>query len=76
MSTIRVYDRVFVVAEADDTHVYHIHLEILPRIVMHLDFLRNNPDVKILVMYSSLSRIHRMQTLIHYHDENSRFDGR
>lgn len=46
---IRHYDRVFVVAEVDDTYIYHVHLEIFPRILQHLDFLRNNPDVKILV---------------------------
>jgi hypothetical protein len=43
------HDAVFVVAEHDDTHVYHIHLEIMPRIVYHLDFLLANPDIKILI---------------------------
>ena len=46
---IHHYDRVFVVAEVDDTYIYHVHLEIFPRILQHLEFLRNNPDVKILV---------------------------
>ena len=36
------------VAEVDDTYVYHIHLEIIPRIVYHLEFLLDNPDIKIL----------------------------
>ena len=59
------------VAEVDDTYVYHTHLgrngvlpsvrivltftflfyfiEIMPRIVYHLDFLKANPDIKIMV---------------------------
>ena len=41
--------RIFVVAEVDDTYVYHVHLEIMPRIIYHLQFLRDNPDIKILV---------------------------
>jgi len=43
------HQRVFVVAEVDDTYVYHIHLEIVPRLAYHLQFLLDNPDVKILV---------------------------
>lgn len=42
-------DKLFVVAEVDDSYVYHIHIEIMPRIVYHLDFLLKNPDVKILI---------------------------
>lgn len=42
-----VEDRVFVLGEVDDTYVYHIHLEIMPRIIYHLDFIKNNPDIKI-----------------------------
>eukprot|EP01041_Mallomonas_annulata_P011558 gene11558-24171_t len=45
---ITYVDRVFVVAEADDTHVYHVHLEIMPRIIYHKDFLLANPDIMIL----------------------------
>lgn len=41
--------RLFIVAEVDDTYVYHVHLEIMPRIIYHLQFLLDNPDVKILV---------------------------
>lgn len=48
-NTALVVPRIFVVAEADDTHIYHIHLEIMPRIIYHLNFLLSNPDVKILV---------------------------
>lgn len=44
-----IVQRIFVVAEADDTHIYHIHLEIIPRLVYHLEFLLANPDIKILV---------------------------
>ena len=40
--------RVFVVSEVDDTYVYHIHVEIMPRITYHLEFLLANPDIKIL----------------------------
>ena len=43
------HQRVFVVAQVDDTYVYHIHLEIVPRLAYHLKFLLDNPDVKILV---------------------------
>lgn len=42
------HKRVFVVSEVDDTYVYHIHVEIMPRIVYHLEFLLANPDIKIL----------------------------
>ncbi len=34
--------------QVDDTHIYHIHVEIMPRIIYHLQFLKDNPDVKIL----------------------------
>ena len=34
--------------EVDDTYVYHIHVEIMARIVYHLDFLLANPDVRIM----------------------------
>jgi hypothetical protein len=46
----RVYkhDKVFVVGEVDDTYVYHTHLEIVPRLVYHLDFLKSNPSIKIM----------------------------
>ncbi len=47
--SVAYVDRVFVVAEVDDTFVYHIHVEIMPRIILHLQFLLDNPDVKILV---------------------------
>ena len=47
-STITTYNRVFIVAQVDDTHVYHIHLEIVPRLVYHLKFLQDNPDIRIL----------------------------
>jgi len=43
------HKRVFVVGEVDDTYVYHIHLEIMPRLIYHLDFLIANPDIKIMV---------------------------
>jgi hypothetical protein len=48
-SSYENHEKVFVVAEHDDTHVYHIHLEIMPRIIYHLDFLIANPDIKILI---------------------------
>jgi hypothetical protein len=37
------------VAEVDDTYSYHVHLEIMPRIIYHLDFLKENPDIMILI---------------------------
>ena len=45
---VHYYSRVFVIAEVDDTYVYHIHLEIIPRVLYHLEFLQQNPDIKIL----------------------------
>ena len=42
------FNRVFVVAQVDDTFIYHIHIEILPRIIYHLPFLLLNQDIKIL----------------------------
>lgn len=42
------HKRVFVVNEVDDTYVYHIHVEIMPRVMYHLEFLLANPDVKIM----------------------------
>ena len=38
-SDVHFYEKVFVVAEVDDTYLYHVHLEIVPRLVYHLDFL-------------------------------------
>jgi hypothetical protein len=49
MPTIKYVPRVFVAAQKDDTHIYHIHLEIIPRIVYHREWLLKNPDVKILL---------------------------
>lgn len=43
------YNRVFVVAQVDDTYIYHIHIEILPRIMYHLPFLLQHQDIKILI---------------------------
>ena len=56
--------RVFVAAEADDTHTYHIRMEIMPRIIPHLEFLVANPDIKILVIIYSIVRI---QLKFHYY---------
>ena len=47
-TSVERYKRVFVVNEVDDTYVYHIHVEIMARIVYHLDFLLANPDVRIM----------------------------
>jgi len=44
---VHYYEKVFIVAEVDDTYIYHIHLEIMPRIIYHLDWLLRNPDVRI-----------------------------
>eukprot|EP01038_Epipyxis_sp_PR26KG_P010576 gene10576-14206_t len=49
LATVSFFDKVFVVAEADDTYVYHIHIEIMPRIIYHLEFLSQNPDIQILI---------------------------
>jgi hypothetical protein len=45
---IRQVRRVFVVAQVDDTHIYHTHMEIVPRIVYFMDLLRRYPDMMIL----------------------------
>jgi len=55
------HERVFVVAEVDDTYVYHIHLEIMPRLIYHLDFLLANPDIKILVGCDSKKGLNRTE---------------
>ena len=44
-----LHREVFVVAQADDTHSYHIQFEIMPKIIYHLKFLLDNPQVKILI---------------------------
>jgi len=54
--------RLFVAAEVDDTHLYHVITEIMPRLIQHLDFLRANPDVQIL--YGCDSRPDPKQTQI------------
>lgn len=41
------YDRVFVMAQYDDTQIGQFMQESLPRLVYHLDFLLANPDIKI-----------------------------
>ena len=41
------YDRVFVMAQYDDTQIGQFMQEALPRLVYHLDFLLANPDIKI-----------------------------
>lgn len=64
VGALLVLRRVFVVAQVDDTYVYHIHLEVppsppsllprltsrqaVPRILAHAAFLRANPDVLLL----------------------------
>jgi hypothetical protein len=40
-------ERLFIAGEVDDTHIYHVLLEIMPRIIMNLGFLLANPDVKV-----------------------------
>lgn len=40
--------RVFLLAQQDDTKVYNIQMELLPRLAYHLAFLQANPDVQIL----------------------------
>ena len=47
--SVEFHERVLVLSQADDTHSYHIQFEILPKIVLIYDFLKRNPDVKILV---------------------------
>ena len=46
---VEYYKRVFVLAQADDTHTYHIQFEVMPRIYQHLEFLQSNSDIKILI---------------------------
>jgi hypothetical protein len=64
--TVEYHPRVFVVAEWDDSHIYHTLLgpspslplpslahssaEVISRIIYHREFLVSNPDLKILVI--------------------------
>jgi hypothetical protein len=41
------HERVFVMTQYDDTQIGQFVLEDLPKLFQHLDFLRQNPDVKI-----------------------------
>lgn len=41
------HDYVFVVTQGDDTEIGQFILEVLPRLVFHLQFLESNPHVKI-----------------------------
>eukprot|EP00605_Chrysophyceae_sp_TOSAG23-4_P001612 GSChrysophyteH1.ASY1.ANO1.1772.1 assembled CDS len=45
---------VFVIGEVDDTYVYHIHLEVFPRLLYHLDWLKAHPEV--LIVYGCDSK--------------------
>jgi Glycosyltransferase 61 len=41
------YDRVFVVTQYNDADIVHFFLEVIPKVLYHLDFLLDNPDIKI-----------------------------
>ena len=41
-------EKLFIAGEVDDTHIYHVYLEVMPRIIQNLAFLKANPDIKIL----------------------------
>lgn len=41
------YDRVFVVTQYNDADTVHFFLEVIPKVLYHLDFLLDNPDIKI-----------------------------
>lgn len=43
----RIYDRVFVMTQYDDTQIGQFVQEALPKLVYNLDFIRANPDIKI-----------------------------
>ena len=41
------YDRVFVVTQYEDANTVNFFLEVIPKVVYHLEFLLDNPDIKI-----------------------------
>ena len=43
------HDKVFAVGQGDDSFFYDQHLEVMPRLVYHLDFLQAHPEIKIMV---------------------------
>lgn len=43
----RVYKKVFIMTQYDDTQIGQFHLEALPKLIYHLDFLYRNPEVYI-----------------------------
>jgi hypothetical protein len=48
LTRLRRVKRVFVVSQVDDTHIYHTHLEITPRIIYFLDLFHQYPDLYLL----------------------------
>lgn len=50
----RRYDRVFIMTQYDDTQIGQFILEAMPKLIYHLNWLRNNPDVKIHYGFSKL----------------------
>eukprot|EP00596_Hydrurales_sp_CCMP1899_P000720 CAMPEP_0119036636 /NCGR_PEP_ID=MMETSP1177-20130426/4473_1 /TAXON_ID=2985 /ORGANISM="Ochromonas sp, Strain CCMP1899" /LENGTH=540 /DNA_ID=CAMNT_0006996791 /DNA_START=146 /DNA_END=1768 /DNA_ORIENTATION=- len=56
------HKKLFIAAEHDDTHVYHLHLEIMPRIIYHLDFLLANPNIKILIGCDSQKNVRKTES--------------
>lgn len=53
---VSLQEVVFVVAQVDDTYIYHIHLEVFPRIVYHLALLQRQPAMKILIACDSKNK--------------------
>ena len=42
-----VHEKIFVISQYDDTQIGQFVLETLPKLIMHLDFIMANPDMKI-----------------------------
>lgn len=43
----KIYDKIFLISQYDDTQIGQFMMESFPRLVYHLDYLKANPDIKI-----------------------------
>lgn len=50
----KVYDKVFILTQYDDTQIGQFILETLPKLIFHLDYLRAHPEIKIHYGFSKL----------------------
>jgi len=57
LESISVYDELFVISQLWGKEVYHRMIDIMPRIVLFLDFLKANPQIRILAPETSGGRL-------------------